>query len=694
MHIDDWNDEFLSQFDPETYVEDLKIGRIDAPMIYIQSHVGLCYWPTKSGKMHNALKGREDLLRRTIDLCHQNSMAVVVYYSLIYNNWAYDTYPEWRRVDAKGKTSRSSGGRYGLCCPNNADYRRFIETQVKELSEYFDFEGIFMDMLFWPKICYCDSCKARWEKEVGGAMPRIVDWKDSRWQTFQKKRCDWMGEFAHWATGLMHKYKPGASVEHQYSPIVHDWHFGVTENLATACTYSGGELYGGVEQQSFCCKLYDGCTVNHPFEYMTSRCYPGLAEHTTIKSKDMLRQSVMITYAHHGACLLIDAIDPRGTLDRRVYERIGQIFDEAKPFEKVLTWGKQAFDVSIYYDLNGKYNIDAKPTPVDQPLDRTKPMHDAALGAARSLRSHHIPYGVVNNLFFDRYKEGRVLVLGDIPAFEADKVEQVLDFVRDGGSVYMSGHCSPELLKALFNLEYDGRTEESVTYISPTEAGSRIMGDLYTYDYPLAMFEPQPLVKGVPSGEVLATMTLPYTVPGSDTVSDTPFYVAGSEKEEQIWRDRHTRFASIHSNPPGIFTDRPAMVMANYGKGRAVWSALTIERPDREQHSEIFARLIGELLGKERAFNADAPDYIECVLFDAPEQHAKVLSLINMQQGFHIPPAYGITVAVSCDEKPVSVTLIDDDSPLSFKWSDSRIEVHLEKVECCSMILIKIGQSN
>ena len=34
MHIEDWNEEFLSQFDPETYVENLKRGHINAPMLY------------------------------------------------------------------------------------------------------------------------------------------------------------------------------------------------------------------------------------------------------------------------------------------------------------------------------------------------------------------------------------------------------------------------------------------------------------------------------------------------------------------------------------------------------------------------------------------------------------------------------------------------------------------------------------
>jgi len=56
MHIEDWSDEFLSKFSPEIYVDNLKKAHIQAPMIYLQSHVGHCYFPTKVGHMHRAFE--------------------------------------------------------------------------------------------------------------------------------------------------------------------------------------------------------------------------------------------------------------------------------------------------------------------------------------------------------------------------------------------------------------------------------------------------------------------------------------------------------------------------------------------------------------------------------------------------------------------------------------------------------------
>ena len=46
MHIEDWDDSFLSEFSPETYCEMLKKANMQGAMLYWQSHVGYCNWPS------------------------------------------------------------------------------------------------------------------------------------------------------------------------------------------------------------------------------------------------------------------------------------------------------------------------------------------------------------------------------------------------------------------------------------------------------------------------------------------------------------------------------------------------------------------------------------------------------------------------------------------------------------------------
>ena len=130
MHITDWDERFLSQFDAHDYVEMLRLCQAQSAVVYAHSHVGHCYYPTQVGHMHRGLKGR-NILGEVIDLCHANDIAVVVYFSLIYDDWAYRHHPEWRIVLAHGEGA-AEHSRYGVCCPNSP-YRDYARAHAEEI---------------------------------------------------------------------------------------------------------------------------------------------------------------------------------------------------------------------------------------------------------------------------------------------------------------------------------------------------------------------------------------------------------------------------------------------------------------------------------------------------------------------------------------------------------------------------------
>ena len=359
MHIEDWNEEFLSKFDPEVYFANLKKAHIQSPMLYLQSHVGYCYWPTASGHMHASFIGQEDRMKRLVKLCRDDGMYPVGYYSLIYNTNEEDRHPEWKlRGDDNRTSTRKNGGRYGLCCPNNPEYRAFVQTQIQEIADYFSedgkclLSGMFYDMTFWPTVCRCDCCVERYRKETGrtelpdGNLPG-VGWNDPLWLEFQALRVKWMGEFAKFVTEETRKRMPGVFIEHNYAcAVAGDALCCSTELVNDWCDYTGGDLYGDLYNHSFTAKYYYAVTKNPPFEYMTCRCDRSLGVHTITKSEEHLAVEVLLTAAHHGASFVIDAIDPRGTLDSRVYDRIGRVFERQIPYENTspATWcGRSAY---------------------------------------------------------------------------------------------------------------------------------------------------------------------------------------------------------------------------------------------------------------------------------------------------------------------------------------------------------------
>lgn len=193
MHIADWDASFLSKLSPERYVEMMLLGGATAAMVYANSHVGLCYWPTRTGEMHRGLEGR-DFFGRVLELCHRERLAVVAYYSLIFNNRAYLQQPDWRIVP--GEQGARALSRYGTCCPNSPGYRDFALAQVEELFATYPCDGVFFDMTFWPAVCYCANCVQRYWNETATEPPRTVDWNSQEWFRFQRWREGCIDEFA------------------------------------------------------------------------------------------------------------------------------------------------------------------------------------------------------------------------------------------------------------------------------------------------------------------------------------------------------------------------------------------------------------------------------------------------------------------------------------------------------------------
>jgi len=59
MHIGDWDERFMSEFNPGTYVEMLKLAKTQSAVLYAPGHAGTCFYPTNVGHTHRGLKGRD-----------------------------------------------------------------------------------------------------------------------------------------------------------------------------------------------------------------------------------------------------------------------------------------------------------------------------------------------------------------------------------------------------------------------------------------------------------------------------------------------------------------------------------------------------------------------------------------------------------------------------------------------------------
>lgn len=647
MHINDWNDEFLSQFDIDQYFTYLRTARVTSAMIYLQSHVGLCYFPTKSGVMHHAFVGKEDQMRRLIDRCHTEGISVVGYYSLIFNTIEHDRHPDWRIVtDPKaGKSQRQIGkpwfGRYGHCCPNQEGYRSFLKAQIKEMGDYFTLDGIFYDMTYWEGVCYCDACQRRWTAETGEAeLPRVQKFDDPKYQRFVEKRYEWIAEFCKWISDYTRKVMPSVTVSHNnaYS-VAGDWHQGVWEGETDHCDYLAGDLYGDVYDHSFCIKYYYSATPNQPFEYMTSRFSEGLTQHTLTKTQTKLMQDTMLIVAHHGASLLIDSIDPRGTLDMRVAEKIGNSYERMMPYEKYLQCGEMLSDVAVWYSTTGRYNSEGQGFN-----SRT-----CSKGLVKNLIRSHVPVSVMANTKTHEMSQFKYVFAPAIAGITEQNRQDVYEYVKNGGCFYFSGVEDSELLVHFFGVDCKGFTPHVNTYVAPARGMEKLFFD-FSDDYPLSMTYRHPLVEVKEKNvEIWARLEMPY--------SDA---------------DDNNHFASIHSNPPGILTDYPSVMKVNYGKGTVIWSALPIEEYEGYQYRAVMLNLLRKYFTEDQqSVISDAPARVELVTFS--EKDRMLISTVDMGHEEDIREIAPFTVSVRCDRKPKQVCLLPLEQPIGFVYENGRV---------------------
>ena len=607
MHISDNDDKFLSQFNEEEYFHCLQTAKIQSPMIYLQSHTGLCNFPTQTARTHKFFTKNPNALKNLIDKCHQAGMKVVGYYSLIFNNVAQEMHPAWAMRYANGDTWQDRGQRYGLCCPNNQEYRTFLVEQIKEMAkEYPDLEGIFYDMPYWEIPCHCSSCKQRWEMEFGGKMPSDKpDWNNPIWFQYVKARQDWMVDFAQYVRNISQQYMPKSTVEFNFAAVIGcDWLAGSTEGINAQSEFTGGDLYGDLYSHSFASKYYYGITQNQPFEYMTCRCNKTLREHTIAKPQEMLEQEIALTSAHHGATLNIDAINPDGSLDCRVYEKLGKAFEKQMYYEPYMDKGTLYGEVAVYFDSKTQY-------------DGGEGTYNkiCANNAHKTLVKNHIPTCVIANGNLHGLQEYQMIIAPCLQDFDNCEVLKFIDYVKNGGCLYLSGKSDSRLIKAFFGGEIKNQTygdspyihiykgyDEVQAYISPCEDWKELFGE-FNEEYPLPITYKLPIISNF-NGEVLAKVVLPYSDP-----------------------DDNTQYASIHSNPPWTATDIPAVLQIQFGKGKVIWSAAFIENDTRKNFQDIFIGIVKKNVSS--LFEIQTSKYVESVIFKDGENDYYI-SLVDL----------------------------------------------------------------
>lgn len=628
MHIPDWDERFLSKFDPAGYVDLCAAAGAEAVMVYCNSHAGQCYWPTASGHVHRNLGGR-DLVGETVSLLHERGIAVCAYYSAVFNNWAYEAHSDWRLLASAPGGMFGPGSRYGQCCPSNPDYLEFMLAQTEELASGYPFDAFFFDMLFWPDVCVCESCRRRCREETGAGIPERVDWRDPAWCRFQSLREDWLADAFRQLRERVLASLP-VPVFLNSDLFAYNWVGGAGEEIGRLNDVLGGDPEARA--------LFEIATALTPS--LTQYMYPisgyggGASDLASLETQE---RQAMAAVAFGAQFMAIDAVQPDGGVHPRAYERLREVFDAMRPYEGCLG-GRALAEVGVYWSPQSRVFLEPDGVRLDQlppgsPIAPDDPHWLAVKGALLALNEAHLPGVALTRADLGRLGEIPVVVLPNATRLDPGEIEAFRDYVAAGGRLYASGRTSllstdgteheDFLLADVFGSHFRGEASELTSYLRP--ASAQLSAALSPLEY-VTVGEPSEIdrayrpvpaptvleVAAAEAAEVLMAVSVPY---------------AGGRGT----RDDH-EWSNIHSSPPWEDTARPAVVRNRFGSGEAIYSTVDLEGACGRlagTSRQLFVELIRHLLGRPPAFEAEAHPNAWTTVFHQPEDLSLRLSFLN-----------------------------------------------------------------
>lgn len=476
VHLDFHTSELIEnigyKFSKENFKENLIRGNVSSITVFAKCHHGMCYYPTKIGKMHPNLKF--DLLKEQITAAHSVGVRAPVY---ITAGWSvYDTANEsWLArnkdgsvqtvnydVTASPDTPKPFASWQNLCLAG--EYADYIYKITEEICLNYDIDGLFYDICFNEGVCYCESCISGM-KNLGLDPDNEADAR----QYYKIKRLEFMKKCGE----LLKKYHPKATIFFNGScePELCDFHGLEThyelEDLPTA--------WGGYDKFPFRAKYFS--RYEKPIIAMTGKFHTSWGEFGGYKTKDALKFECASMLAFGAGCSVGDQLHPNGLMDSSTYELIGDAYSYVKSIEDICRDSKLVTNLGLWISSDPEENEGMSKILLEKQLD--------------------FDYACADNL-----REFDTLIVPCNPVFKNDDVKLINDFIKTGKKTVLMGNCISSGIDC--GIEFIGKSGFDIDY---AVVGEKISDGMVRS--PFLFYESAYIVKA-DGYETLASIREPY----------------------------------------------------------------------------------------------------------------------------------------------------------------------------------------
>jgi len=613
-HLDDWLPGY-EKYDSKRIADTIIASGFEAGMIYARCHVGTCYWDASEGPKHAGL-GDHDQIGEISAYLQQAGKHFILYYSTIFDKKLWDAHPDWRIVSGDEEDTHMFGeqSRYKQVCPNSP-YREYTVRALEEIAQKYVVEGAFLDMTFWPAVCHCDHCKKAWAEASGGKAIPHKDWNSMDWKRFVRWRYQVMTGFIRDCVKALHKYRPGIVVSYQCPNQIHNgWSMGDDINATDSGGIPSHDVYypSGHIHLSLQPRLFQATSAIHPFDVFISRPVVGLRDMPSMKPYIHMLAETCSVLANGGAVIYIDQIHPDGSLYQDHWDQFTKLNAEIARRE-AFTGGEPVPYAGVYFSQDTRDFFGQ-----DHFEDRYMAEF---VGACKALQEEHILFDIVTPRNLDELGRYKVIVLPNTACMSKREVDAFRAYVEGGGGLVGSYEVSagnewnepyPQpALGDVFGLRRLGDTSHFTdTYFQLAEGNHPVVEGLYR-QRPITCMQKQALVESTGESELLGHVVFPYT-------EWTP-----------------NRYVSIHNNPPGVMTSRPAILANRYGKGRAVYFSSQIGAMyamfSYWEARKLIANAVRWAAAAPAEVEVEAPVCIELTAWDQADKNRRVAHLVNVQ---------------------------------------------------------------
>ena len=652
-----------ADYDAELWAEQLEDAGAQAVSSFAKCYYGWAHYrKCKVGFVHPGLAEGRDLLGETVEACHRRDIKVIAYFHTSNGQPLAKLHPEWLTVEADGTVGWVEGM---YLCQLSPYVEEHMIPQMVEIAEGYEIDAIFLDGPRALRACFCDSCRKRFEADIGEDLPHGPE--DPLWLDFVRWKMSAYRQMRQRVLEEVHSVRPDLLVAVNWLSMPRQPET-PPEGIGfhTADIHPEDQLFKG----SYYSCYFGSFAV--PFDILNT-LFMKWWDDWAVKPGLRIKQECAAILANGGRTFPGYHANPDGRMEPAVMECMKDVFGFVREREEGLTDTRPVHYVGVFHSLSSN----------DTHGGAFSGDETASMGVHKVLLDGRIPHTFVNeDALPGHINDFAAIIMPDQRLIPERLIPAIVEFVSRGGvliATHLTGtldaqheDCGDFALRDVLGVSRAGLIGDSHAYIV-------VQDERIKRGYPdMPILTWGQFVDVKPEGsETLATIALPQQFPDETYVTKLEMAAPAGE-----------RLAS------------PAITLREFGAGKAVYISPPIFYAFAEHNQwplkVLVQNLVSELL-PEPPVRVEGEGSLEVTLregdgFTAVHlvNHGGSCTLLGSNAITEsVPRARNLQVHLRAQREPSEVILIPSGEPLPCRRNGPYLVTELDELHVHSAVIFR-----